>query len=110
MTDATTFYNKPAIRLRESLTNTDVVCVLSSTKSELVGAQHSWSDVWTGARVLAVGEVVYRSDGQIIRVHAEDVKRITTQPMSGRAVARPSVTGGLSPENYLSELWTDLDG
>jgi len=109
VTDATTHYGKPAVRIREVLTRAEVLCILSLSNSEGIGREHNWQEVWTGVRVLAVGKVVYRKDGQIIRVDAVDLKEIKTQPVRYQDIADPNATGGLTPSKYLASIWADED-
>lgn len=110
VTDATTFRGKPAIRVNETLTGAEVVCIMSPAISEKIGHQHDWQEVWTGARVLAVGELVYRKDGQIIQVFANDVQIIKAQPLRYQDIADPDATGGLSPSEHIAKFWVDVDG
>jgi hypothetical protein len=97
VTDTTTYYGHPAVRIRERVTEADVVCVLSASLAERVGVQHNWRDVWQGRRVLVSGEISYRADGAIARIQATDISTIDTRPLEYSDIVDPNFTGGLTP-------------
>ncbi|MGH9438403.1 MAG: hypothetical protein ACRD22_11020 [Terriglobia bacterium] len=107
---ASRFYGRPAVGIRELLTNTIVTCVFSEELAERIGVEHNWRDIWRGRRVLVSGNIVYRQDGAITRVIATDMVKIEAQPLGYADIADPNFTGGLRPADYLNELWEDEVG
>lgn len=110
VTDATTHYGKPAIRLRERVTGAEVVCVMSPDLAEKIGDRHAWREVWTGHRMMVSGEVVYKKDGTVLRVHADDMRPMDVASLSFSDLAIPGITGDLAPQEYLDSLWPGDDG
>lgn len=108
--EATTFYGRPAVRIRERIMGAEVLCVFSNDLAEHVGSEHHWSDVWQGRRVLVTGEISYRQDGSIARLMATDVINIDARPLSYEDVADPNFTGGLGRADYVRTLWEEEVG
>ena len=110
MTQATTFYGRPAIRIRERLTNGELTCVLTEELARRVGPSHSLGEVWIGPRVMVSGEILYKKDGQISRVYADDLDVISPKVIKIDDIAFANFTSGLSPGAYLERLWSRDDG
>lgn len=110
VTDTTTFYGHPAVRIRERISGADVLCVLSATLAERVGVERNWSDVWRGRRVLVSGEISYRADGLIARIQATDMLPVDHKPLDYSDIADPNFTGGLGPTEYIKTLWEEEVG
>jgi hypothetical protein len=110
VTQAFTSYGRPAVGIRELLTNTTVSCVFSEELAERIGVEHNWRDVWRGRRVLVSGNVVYRQDGAIARVIATDMVTVDGTLLTYADIADPNFTGALEPADYLRTLWEEEIG
>jgi len=106
ISDATTYYGRPAIRARERLTGAPVLCVLQEKLADQLGIEHNWREVWVGARVLVMGEIIYRKDGMVSRVNVSDLLPINSPSVTYSELAQPDFTRGLTPTRYLEELWS----
>ena len=105
-----TYHGQPAIRLLERITNRDIPCVLSLSLAEQIGPQHNWAEVWTGRRVLVVGEILFRPTGQIGRVCADAIHPIDARQLAYADISDRNFTNGLPVQKYLSQLWEDESG
>lgn len=105
VTVATTYYDKPAFRIRSRLTGRETICVLPKEAAKTIGAAHSWEEVFTKRRVLVSGVCHYNSDGVLTRVDVEDVKEIVSRDVSAKELADPEITSGRSPEEHLRLIW-----
>ena len=108
--EATTYHGRPAIRIQEHLTSANVMCVFSQELGERIGQQHNWVEIWSGQRVLVIGQLFYRKDGAVNRVLAADMQTISPNPISVRDIADPGFTNGLSPAEHIARLWDGDDG
>lgn len=106
---ATTFYGRPALRVKERLTGTEFVCIFSEVLAQTAGVEHNWYEIWTNKRVLVVGEIKYGRDGKVARVSAIRIRGIDPPPLSPAEAWDPSFTGGVSPAEYV-ELSRRADG
>ncbi len=105
-----TYYGKPAVVLRDRLSGLDVTCIFSPELVARVGASHTWAEVWNSRRVLVTGEISYRKDGRIQQVLALDIEDVDPRPLRYSDIARPGLTGGLSPSEYIDAQWEDEIG
>lgn len=105
--DTTTYHRNPAIRITNRITGQAIMCVLADSLAERIGPLHSWSEVWTARRVLVVGQISYRKDGNIIRINATDIQDIEPQKLDYHTSTDPNFTGGLEPKEYLDMLWEE---
>ena len=108
--EGTTYHGRPAIRIQEHLTGATVMCVFSQELGERIGEQHNWVEIWSGQRVLVVGQLFYRKDGAVNRILAADMQTIRPDPISIRDIADPGFTNGLSPAEHIARLWNGDDG
>ena len=108
--EATTYHGRPAIRFQEHLTDAFVMCVFSQELGDRIGEQHNWVEIWSGQRVLVAGQLFYRKDGAVNRIHAADMQTVRPDPISVRDIADPGFTNGLSPVEHISRLWDGDDG
>src|SRR5262249_32978544 len=87
-----TYHGQPSIRLAERITHREIPCILSPALADQIGPQHNWAEVWTGRRVLVVGEILFRSAGQIGRVHATDIRPIDARQMQHSEISDRNFT------------------
>jgi hypothetical protein len=109
ITDTTTHYGHPAIKIRERLTKDEITVTLSRDLAERAGRVHNWSEVWAGKRVLVTGEISYGKTGAISRVFARDIQTIDPEPLRFEDIANPNFTAGRSIAEHLESLWSGED-
>lgn len=103
--EAMTHYGKPALRVRDRLTDEKVICVFDETAADEVGGSHSWDAIWSGQRVIVSGLVKRNKFGIVTHVEAEDLRDVPTSSVRLSELADASFTGGKSPQSYLDEVW-----
>jgi hypothetical protein len=103
--EPTTYYGRPAIRIRERLSNKSIVCALSPELARQVGPAHRWEEVWGNQRVLVIGEIIYGRDGSVARVNASDISFISSRTATFTELAMPHFTGGVTSPEYMDWLW-----
>ncbi|WP_395714337.1 hypothetical protein [Reyranella sp.] len=103
--DTTTFYGKPAIRVRERLSRRDIMCVLDEANAVRVGDKYNWQKTWDHGRVHVEGLLHYDKSGDVIRVSDADVIDVAVSRSIDLAEFSDSTfTNGLTPAEYL-ERW-----
>lgn len=103
--EATTYYGKPALYLRERISGRTVRCVLSEHAAKEAGPSHSWQDTWTSRRVRIKGQIFYDKAGAIARISASSVKDINPEPPNLLQLQRTNILEGKPPTEYLNSLW-----
>lgn len=99
-----THYNKPAIRVLERRSRTDIWCVVSETHREEISAHANFNDVWSGRRVRVNGTLFYEDGGGISRVIADAVEIINARDVAVDEIRDASATQGMSTEEYLERF------
>lgn len=103
--DTTTFYAKPAIRVREKLTRRDIICVFDQANADRIGDRYNWQKTWDHSRVRVEGLLHYDKVGDVIRVTSADVIDIpSSRPIDIAEFADSTFTSGMTPAEYL-ERW-----
>ena len=103
--DTTTFYGRPAIRVREKLSRRDIICVFDEGTAVRIGDKYSWQKTWDHGRVRVEGLLHYDKSGDVFRVSGADVVDIAPQRAIDIAeFADSTFTSGLTPAEYL-ERW-----
>lgn len=110
VTTATTWYDKPAFRIRSRLTGKESICVLPKSAAKTIGAEHSWEEVFTKRRVLVSGVCHYNSEGLLTRVDVETVRAIVSRDVSTRELSDADITDGKPVEEYLRLIWGSENG
>jgi hypothetical protein len=105
VTRAATWYGKPALYIRERLSNSEIPCVLTDEAAAEVGPTHSWSDAWRGSRVRARGQVFYDVAGKVTRVAAHSIKDVSSKEVNLQALRGIDILRGQSPAEHLRNLW-----
>lgn len=107
--ETTTYFHKPALRVREHLTGERVVCVLSDELATRVGPEFSWSETWQGKTVELSGLIKRDENGRIVLVRVEDMTRREYREFDVAGARDAAFTNGKSPHEYLRDVWGDSD-
>ena len=111
MIETTTWFRRPALRVREQLSGEKVICVLEDDLASRVGPDFKWSETWNGRAVEIVGLIKRDESGRITLIRAEDLIRLG-EPGEFRLadVQDKNFSGGKRPHEYLRDVWGDEDG
>jgi len=103
--DTTTYYNKPALRVRDRLSNAKIICVFSPELASKIGKKHSWYETWKGERVLITGRMSRNVDGVVTHIKAEEIRDIKPEDVTLSDIVDSGITGGKGVREYLEEDW-----
>jgi hypothetical protein len=99
-----TFYNQPAIRLRERKSGLEVWCTVSEAHRKQVAEDTDFEDVWAGHRVLVEGLLSYDRSGTLTRVRVDAIHVIAPLAFEAKDISDPDITQGLSGAEYLERF------
>jgi hypothetical protein len=108
--EAKTYHGKPAIYVKERLSERLIPCVLSDALAKRVGTTHSWLDAWTGKRVRVRGEVFYDRYGDVSRVGAVGLSDVEVTQPDLKALQDLRLLDGKTPSEHIDALWGYSDG
>jgi hypothetical protein len=108
--EAKTYHGRPAIYVKERLSNKLIPCVLSDALAESVGGTHSWQDTWAGKRVRVRGEVFYDRYGVVSRVGAIGLSDVEVSVPDLKGLQGLSLLNGNTPSEHIDALWGYSDG
>lgn len=77
---ATTYYGNPAIRVRQFLSDQEILCVFSKSMAEEIGGAHTFAEVWAGHRVTVQGKIVFDAAGDPEIVQATGMRTLAKRP------------------------------
>lgn len=108
--EALTHHGRPALRIRESVSDKEVLCVFPKDQADSIGSSHSWREVWAGQRINIVGLIKRAKNGSISIVEGEDLAKVapTDAPLS--SIMDSNITGGMGVVEYLEEIWGEPVG
>lgn len=107
VTEATTWYDRPAFRIHTRLSGRDVICVFPKSAGEHVGEDHRWSEVFKKQRVLVSGVCHYNAQGNLTRIDVESIQEVKPRNVAISDLRDPNFTGGKSPSQHLRLVWGD---
>ena len=99
-----TYRNKPAFRICERRTKTELWCVVANEHVARIVQHTSFNDVWKHTRVRVVGRITYNAEAQIQRIDATDVVRIQPRHIDIASIGDRNFTGGLGVVEYLERF------
>lgn len=102
--EVTTYYGKPAIRLRERRTSVEVICVVPEEFKHQIADKASIEDVWNGRRVVVRGVISYNEDHTISRISASHIRAVDAESISIEKIQDKTFTAGMSAAEYLEKL------
>lgn len=107
--EAKTYHGRPAIYVKERLSDRVIPCVLTDELAKRVGGTHSWEDAWTGKRVRVKGQIFYDKLGDISRVSATGLTDVNAVEPELRVLQATAILGGRSPVDHIAALWGYTD-
>lgn len=84
---ALSYYNSPAVRVRDALTREEMVCVFDKNTAPEIGAGHTLDEVWTGQRVLVSGRIDYDKAGNPHVMRAEAMRAMPEARITAGQIA-----------------------
>lgn len=99
-----TFYNQPAIKLRERKSRIEVWCTVSEAHRKQVADDTNFEDVWAGRRVLVEGKLSYDRSGTLLRIWADAVHVVAPGALDANDIGDPNFTQGLGGPEYLDRF------
>ena len=91
--------------LRARLSEREVKCVLRPEIAAKIGSSHDWNEAWAEQGVLVRGRLYYNSYGDLVKVDAEDIEEIRTEPLSIADFRDEQYVPGASPVEFLDDAW-----
>jgi hypothetical protein len=104
LTSVETYYNKPAIRLRDRRSGADVLCLVPEEFTAEIAGAAGFEDVWRERRVIVRGKVHYDSAGKVERVTATTAHALPRRLVEVSEIKDDDFTAGLPAEEYLEKL------
>jgi hypothetical protein len=104
LVEVTTYYGKPAIRLKERRSDNEVICIVPEEFKHEISDTASIEDVWNGRRVIVRGVITYNDNHTISRISASHIRAIDAQSFPVEAIQDKTFTNGLSVTEYLEKL------
>lgn len=83
---ATTHYGSPALRIREFLSDREVLCVFARDVQREIGDSHTLAEIWSGRRAVVSGRISYDAAGSAQIVHAEALRLLEARHTLGDAL------------------------
>lgn len=105
VSEAKTYFGKPAVYVRDRISGRIVPCVLSEDLAEKVGKTHSWTDAWNGQRVRVVGQLFYDRTGALSRVSAMDLIDVKPSDIALRELQEAQILNGRTPIKHINDIW-----
>lgn len=99
-----TFYNQPAIKLRERKTRGEVWCTVTEQHRQEVASSTNFDDVWAGRRVLVEGKLFYSADGSLSRIVADHIQLVPGRAIDHARLYEPDFTDGMATGDYLERF------
>lgn len=109
VSEAKKYHGKPAIYVKDRITDRFIPCILSDELAESVGRTHSWQDTWSGKRVRIRGHLFYDKMGYLSRVNATGLSDIVPREVDFRKLRTTDFLSGKTPSEHLDEYWGDDD-
>jgi hypothetical protein len=109
VSEARRYHGKPAIYVKDRLTQRLIPCILSDELAEDVGRTHSWQDAWSGKRVSIKGHLFYDRSGVLSRISATGLSDIVSREVEFQKLRGTDFLSGKTPSEHLSEFWGDDD-
>jgi hypothetical protein len=103
LSDVGTHYNIPAAKILD-VRGREVWCRLSPELQETLQDKARYKDVWHHSRVFVRGRIKYGSNGDVLYVVANDIRRVQPREITLDEIRDPNFTGGLPIGEYLDRF------
>ena len=107
VTSTSTYYNQPAIVLKDRVSGKPVTCIIPMDRSDEIGGKHLWNEVWNEQRYTVSGEIKRKQDGSMSTVMVDEIARVEVSKINIDLISDHNFTGGQSPSEYLKEFWDE---
>ena len=104
LSDLSTHWNHPAVRVIDAGTQEHVWCRLSKELQSKFSDKAKFEDIWEHKRVVVRGRIRYDEDGKIAYILATDIEKIDPRAVDIQALKDREFTGGLSVVEYLDRF------
>lgn len=104
LVDVGTDYNQPAIHIRERKSGRTVTCRVDQILMDQIAKSADFVDVWEHRRVSIRGKIYYDAAGNITRVHARSISRISPREMTFHDLEDRGFTGDMDTAEYVDWL------
>lgn len=102
--DVANHYQKPAIKVLDRRSRTEVWCTVSEAHRQEIAAGANFEDVWEGRRVRVDGTLLYDDRGEVSKVIADAVRVVDVREVPVDAIRDPNATQGMSTTEYLERF------
>jgi len=100
----TTYYNKPAIVIKERKSGEEITCTISDELSAMVMDKATFDDVWKHRRVVVRGLITYGKVGHVKSVSANILSLREERSITIEEIRDRNFTNNLSAIDYLNKL------
>jgi hypothetical protein len=105
LVDITTYYDGPAIKVRDRRARRDIPCLITTDIRDSIASVTNSKTVWNHGRVRVHGRISYDDQGKIVNVEADDVTLLeTSRKISYQELHDRDFTGGKSVADYLDDV------
>jgi hypothetical protein len=104
LSELSTHYNSPAVRIIDARTHQAIWCRLSDELQSRFEDKTRFSDIWSHKRVIVRGRIYYGAENAISYVFATDIQKIEDHPVSLEQIKDRDFTSGLSIVEYLDRF------
>jgi hypothetical protein len=108
--EALTHKGRPALRIRDNVSEDDILCVFSRDKAESIGTNHNLREVWSGQRVTVFGLLKRKRNGSISIVEGDDLIIISAAEAPLSSFMDENFTSGRGVTEFLSDVWGEPFG
>jgi hypothetical protein len=104
LSELSTYYNSPAVRIVDARTHQWIWCRLSDELQSEFEDKTKFSDIWSHKRVIVRGRIYYNAENAISYGFATDIQKIEDRQVSLEQIKDRDFTGGLSVIEYLDRF------
>ncbi len=104
ITDLSTDYDEPAIKLKEHRTGREIQCRVSAEARNEIEDSLTAGDVWTHRRIRVRGTISYDATGKIVRIYDGRIAYIDPNEVSVADLKDANFTGGMPVYEYIDRL------
>lgn len=104
LSELSTHWNHPAVRIIDARTKAEVWCRLSADLRNRFADKATFADIWEHKRVIVRGRLRYDEAGALSYVLATDIEKLEPKAISVDAIVDRDFSSGLSVVDYLDRF------